>query len=88
MKTPKLKDLVQGKVVDIESQDLRDQITKDAEIKVAICDAMNKFDEPISFTVHQKTGNWEMRNVYFWKMIQQKDEDVLAYLNEVLANAR
>jgi hypothetical protein len=53
MKTPKLKDLVQGKVINEIDQDLRDQMTKDAETKRAICETMNKFDEPISFTVHQ-----------------------------------
>jgi len=82
---PKLKDLVNGKNISKEdAQDLRDQQTQDAELKRKINDAINQFDEPITIIVHQKTGNWRWNNIYFWKMIQQKDENLWEYITEVL----
>jgi hypothetical protein len=86
-KMPKLKDLIPGKNVDKqEAIDMRSQMEKDAILKREICEAMNKFDEPISFTVHQRTGNWTMRNIAFWKALHDKDQDVIDYLTEIIGD--
>ena len=86
MKMPKLKDLVKGNHLEKEeAADLRDQIQKDRDLKAAINEAINKFDEPITITVHQKTGNATWRNVFFWKQIyEQKDKQLMEYLTEEL----
>lgn len=86
MKIPKLKEIVEGKNLSKEeAADLRSQIEKDSEFKKKVCEAMNQFDEPISFTVHQKTGNWTMRNIAFWKAIyEQKDSALTEHIMEVL----
>lgn len=85
-KMPKLKNLIPGKTVSKEeAQDMRSQMEKDAILKRKICEAMNEFDEPISFTVHQRSGNWNMRNVAFWKLLHDKDQDILDYLGEILS---
>lgn len=83
---PKLKDLVNStRLSKEEAKDLRSQMEQDAELKRKICEAMNQFDEPISFTIHQRTGNWTMRNIAFWKKLNEKDQDIIDYLTEILA---
>ena len=86
MKMPKLKDLIPGKHGDQEiAPDLRDQMQKDAAVKLEIIAAINEFDQPIEITVFMATGNFSMRNISFWKALHDKDADVKDYLTEVLS---
>jgi hypothetical protein len=87
MSMPRLKDLVNGKNVSKEeAKDLRKQHEIDAQRKREICEIINQIDEPISFTVHQATGNWTMRNIAFWKKLRDKDEQVTEYIAYVLGD--
>lgn len=78
MKMPKIKDLLEGKVLETdEAKDLREQWEQDLEKRKEIWKTINAHEEPISITIHQKTGNFTFHNMYFWQMLWEQKEDQL-----------
>jgi hypothetical protein len=73
-----------GSTLGFSEEELKAERDRIAAAKRKVIADINKINVPISYTVYDHNGTWSMRNVAFWRAIQQKDEKVVEFLEKYL----
>lgn len=64
--------------------ELRAVAERTAEEKLRIINDLNKISYPINATVYTHNASWTIRNKAFWKAFEQKDKEVVEFMNKYL----
>jgi hypothetical protein len=76
---------IPGVPVEASEEQLKAEKQRMVDERLKIIDQLNQIKLPLQVTVFSPQGPWTIRNVEFWKFLQQKDEQVTKYMEEYLA---
>lgn len=79
------KETVGTEQVDYTDEEIKSLMATAIKRKQEIIREMNKFKEPMSFTVFTESGPWTCRNIAFWDALHKKDTDIAEFMASFLA---
>lgn len=79
---------IPGQNLGFTPEELEAEHVKIVKEKQKIIADLNKISYPLSVTVFSHGKSWTIRNIAFWKAMQEKDEKVVEFMETYLTESK